>query len=103
MYTKSNSKLTNKVHDITRYIDKFDLGNSLLFRELPKLPFIGHLFIKYKRYDLISQEIYGSSKYSWMLMIYSGINEKDLKVNTYMKYPSLESIQDLILRLNEYK
>lgn len=103
MYTKDKQKLNSKAYSILRYFENYDLGNSLLFRELPKLDFIDKVLIRSKRYDLLAEEVYLDARYSWILMIYSGINEVDLIPGDYLPYPSLESVNNLILNLDAIK
>lgn len=101
MFTKSDTIINNRTYDILRYIDGLDITNSAFFRELPKINPIGSTLVKYKRYDLLAEEIYKDVRYSWLIMIYNGINEKDLNEESYINYPSLDDVNRLILRLED--
>jgi len=102
MYTKSKSKTLNKMSIITRYFDGVDITNSVLLKELPKLPSIDKVLVTSKRYDLLAQSLYNNPMYGWILQFYTGVLEEDLELGTYLTYPSLDSVTNLILTLDEY-
>lgn len=101
MYTKSPEKLTNKINRITRYFEGTDLSNSLLFRLISNLQTSGQILVTSKRYDLMAKELYYDASYYWVLQMYSGIREEDLIIGSYLNYPDLNDVIDLILNLDE--
>jgi len=101
MYTKPKNNLNNNMWDLTRYFEDTDIMNSLFLKELPKLPSYDSVLITSKRYDLLAESVYNNSKLSWILQFYSGILESDLILGHYLPYPSLNSVSDLIVSLNE--
>lgn len=104
MYSKNENKTVSKVYDITRYFEGVDLTNSALLSELPKLDADSEVEIFTDRYDLLAKKVYGDARYSWILLMYSGIPEKDLKeyLGDRLVYPSLSSVMNLIVNLDEY-
>lgn len=104
MFTKDKSTTNNRISDIRKYFECTDITNSGFFKSLPRLRSYNKVLVKYKRYDLLAEEVYGDPKYSWILQMYTGINENDLDPDSYIDYPSMDSIKDLIINLdNEYK
>ena len=101
MFTKINNKLANKISDITRYWEGTDIQNSLLLKKLPKLTSDDKVLVTSKRYDLLSEKVYGSPNFDWVLQFYSGIIESDLVIGSYLSYPSLTRVTNLILSLDE--
>lgn len=87
---------------ITRYWEGTDITNSVLLKELPNLQAVDKILITSKRYDLLAQQLYGNPLYGWILQFYSGILEEDLVLNSYLPYPSLDDVTNLILTLDEY-
>lgn len=102
MYTKPKKNLNNKMWDIARYFEGTDITNSVLLKELPKLPSYNSILITSKRYDLLAENLYGNPALSWILQFYSGILEEDLVLGRYLNYPSLNDVQNLITSLDEY-
>lgn len=104
MYNKNENKTVSKVYDITRYFEGVDLSNSALLSELPKLTADNEVEIFTDRYDLLAKKVYGDARYSWILLMYSGISEKNLKdyLGDRLLYPSLSSVMNLIINLDEY-
>jgi len=102
MFTKPKKNLNNKMWDITRYFEELDITNSVLLKELPKLPSYDQILITSKRYDLLAEQLYGDSKLSWVLQFYSGILEDDLVLGSYLSYPTLNDVSNLIVSLDEY-
>jgi hypothetical protein len=102
MFSKTPSKLANKVANLFRYIDGTDIYNAVLLRELPKLQSIGKLEVTSKRYDLLAKKAYDKPEYNWILALYNGILEQDLQIGSEINYPSLVSVVTLIQELDEY-
>ena len=104
MYTKSPSKLTNKIHILTRYIEGTDIMNSLLLQELPNLSSSGNLKVTATRFDLLAIRAYGEgyANYDWVLRFFSGLNEEDLRLGMEIPYPSLSDVEKLVLSLDSY-
>jgi hypothetical protein len=84
MYKRSKSILVGNSVDIGRYVENIDgipdLSNSTLLymldNETEREPY---KITKYEnRIDLISEDIYGDSKYSWILMYINRIGIGDL-------------------------
>lgn len=104
MFTKTHSKLANKIHIISRYFDGTDITNSILFKELPNIEAYGTLKVTTTRFDLLAAQksIYGDPMYGWILQIYNGLTEDDLKLGMEIPYPSLPDVKDLIMSLDEH-
>jgi len=101
MYTKPKNNLNNNMWDLTRYFEDTDIMDSLFLKELPKLPSYDSILITSKRYDLLAKSVYNNDKLGWILQFYSGILEDDLILGRYLPYPSLDSVSNLIVSLNE--
>lgn len=104
MFTKTSSKLANRINIISRYFDGTDVTNSVLFKELPNLEAHGEIEVTSCRFDLLAsqKEIYGDPMYGWVLQIYNGLTEDDLKLGMKIPYPSLDDVKELIMSLDEY-
>lgn len=102
MFTKKDKSISTKANFIGRYIDGIDITNSVLLKKLPELSSVDKVLVTAKRYDLLAKQVYGDPLWGWVLQFYSGIIESELVLGSYLKYPSLDSVKNLILSLNEY-
>lgn len=95
MYKPKN---VSERYSISEYIEDNDIFNSALVSQIIELePYKTYIINRYQyRIDLIAADIYGSPKYSQILLLYNGLQLSDLSIGTKLQYPKLSDIQDLI-------
>ena len=82
----------------------FDPTTSLFIEKVRALPVEGEYILdKWRadgRMDLISFDIYGTTRLWWVLLIYNGVYSfYDVKLNSRILYPSLNAVENVILSL----
>lgn len=80
----------------------FDPMTSNVLRELKNLPLGGRIRVEGKdnRPDLISFDVYGTTQYYWVIMVYNGLQSfTDVKHGMELTYPSLNSLDDYFFNL----
>ena len=80
MYTRSKKIIENKL-ELGNYIENYDLYNSLFLREIlnSSLPRVEYKINNYEyRPDLISLDFYGSTDYTAILIISTGVKVEEL-------------------------
>lgn len=94
--TKEYMKSNNTEVDI--FIQGQEYNNSELLYKLDKVTeYEVYTITKYEhRIDLISNDIYGDSKYSWILMYINRIGLDELVRGTNIKYIPLTSLNKII-------
>lgn len=92
----------NKISILPRYWEGTDLTNSVMLKELPNLPMHNRVLISAKRYDLLSETVYGDPKFEWILRFYNGILEENLELGSYLPYPSFDDVKNLIMSLDDF-
>ena len=97
---------SNERYDMGRFMsyesEGYDIVTSYFVKQVPLLPEGGRYVIigEEGRPDLLSWNIYGDVQYWWILMIYNGILDLcSLPSGLVIKYPSLNSIEELFLQL----
>lgn len=106
MYKRSSSYLISNDINPLRYIENtelagLDLANStLLYMIDNETEYEQYTVTRYeRRIDLIAQEVYGNTNYSWLLMYINRIDVNDIvrgvKLN-YIPYTRLEAILSMI-------
>lgn len=85
-------------------INFYDPTTSLLIEKIMLLPKSGEYILdKWRtdgRIDIISYDIYGTTRLWWVLLFYNGIYSfYDVKRGTTLSYPSMSSVENLILSL----
>jgi hypothetical protein len=88
---------------ISEYIKGNDIFGSQLLVDIDALPVEGYYTISQSEYriDLITSRIYGDSKYSQILLYYNRLTIDDLKRGTILKYPSLDSIEEMVRNISK--
>lgn len=112
MFDKSKGLTTSELDkfSISRFIEFdnsinfYDPTTSLLLEKIRLLPKAGEYILdKYRstgRIDVISFDIYGTSKLWWVILFYNGIfSFYDVVVNTKLSYPSKSAVENLILSM----
>ncbi len=112
MFDKSKGTTTSELDkfSISRFIEFnnninfYDPTTSILIEKIKLLPKSGEYILdKYRstgRIDLISYEIYGTTKLWWVILFYNNIYSfYDVVVNTKLEYPSQSSVENLILSM----
>lgn len=97
--------------DLAKFMDYTDDGifdplNSYMLLQIPNLSCIGQYIIRKeeKRPDLLSYNLYGDTQYWWVLMWYNHIMKpQDLTVGLTIKYPSLNSLEQLYTNASLYE
>lgn len=95
--------------------DRFDLSKFMLYDEdvyevvtsnalatIPQLPVGGQFTVNgmERRPDLVSYEIYGSTQYYWVIMVYNGLQSFNEIVHAQeLRYPSLATLEDFFFNL----
>ena len=85
-----------------RFTDNFDPITSTMINEVQSLEQEGSLLVRGEesRPDLISYEVYGTTQYWWLLLLYNQISyTENFKSGDVIKYPSLDSIEELYFSL----
>lgn len=105
MYTRSKEFTKSNATDLTRFVETIgissDYANSTLMKYLDESEDLEQYTItKYEgRVDLISEDIYGDTKYSWILMYINRMNIDEFirgKVINYIPIAYLEDIFDKV-------
>ena len=99
-----NLKNTSRfsISKFLEFTDNFDPINSNFLLELSKLKSGGNYTVKGEdaRPDLISNEIYGSTEYWWIIMYYNGlVRVDDLKNGSVLAFPKIDDLDELYLTL----
>jgi hypothetical protein len=84
------------------FSDNFDPITSDFLQSLSALDLGGLYTIRGEdaRPDVISDEIYGSTQYWWIIMFYNGVTRGDYLVNGMeLKYPKIGDLEDLYFTL----
>jgi hypothetical protein len=110
MFYINNELETTERYDAIKFFnfdeDNIESLDSYFNLMIPKLSEIGSLTITNEegRPDLISYKLYNSTQYWWIILIYNHILDiQELKTGYTIKYPSLNSIENLYTQasLNE--
>jgi len=84
------------------YTDNFDPLTSAMLNEVRDMKTVGKFSVQAfaGRPDLISNEIYGSIQYWYLLMEYNNIETvEDLTAEVTLNYPSAEALEDAYFKL----
>jgi hypothetical protein len=86
--------------------DNLDPLTSFYAENIKRLPYVGEYTVikEVKRPDLLSYNIYGSTQYWWILLLYndlSGVN--DLVAGAQIRYPSHSTIEELYVLCSTIK
>ena len=101
MYRRSKKIIENKI-ELGNYIEGFDLYNSLFLRELlnPSLPRIEYKIVNYElRPDLIALDFYGSTDYTAILIISTGVKVEELRKGKTLYLLGKDIIDSIINRM----
>lgn len=100
MFYLNNDLDTQTRYDIIKFIeinkDNLDPLTSYFFYQLRNMPYVEELTIisEDKRPDLLSYNLYGTTQYWWILMLYNNIlSVNDLVPGIKIKKPSLSTIE----------
>lgn len=106
MFYIDNSLATPTRYDMSKFIsfsgDCFEPLNSYFLEALVRIPYSGVITVttQERRPDLLSYDIYGSTQYWWILMMYNGISSiNDIKTGNSLNFPSLENLENLYFSL----
>lgn len=83
--------------------DNFCILDSYLCTQLKKLPYAGAVAVttQENRPDLLSYDIYGSTQYWWILMLYNDyLSPTELTSGALVKYPSLNDLENIYFTLS---
>lgn len=83
-----------------------DVSSSNLVRQLhSELTYSGSLVIARSecRPDMLSQKLYGTWEYDYILMLYNGLRSHEFTKGTKIKYPTLASINKLVANYGQFK
>ena len=98
MYTRSKKIIGNKT-ELGNYIEGFDVYNSLFLRELlnPSLTREEYKINNYElRPDLIAQEFYGSTDYTAILIIQTGVKLEELRKGKILRLLPKNIVDEII-------
>ena len=82
--------------------DMYDVLNSYFVERIKGLSVAGEYVVVSEegRPDLLSYNLYGSTQYWWVLLIYNDlINPEDLKSGMTVRYFSVDDLEELFFRL----
>ena len=106
MYFINLDRETDQRYNMAKFLkwDEFrhDVLNSEFVKELRKLPHHGKWKVKQaERPTLIAFELYGKIDLWWIIMMYNDlIHINDIQLGMTLRYPSLNSVENLYLSLN---
>lgn len=95
-------------YDMSRFMEHvdeaetFDIMGSFFIKEVLKLPVFGEYLVTKEEHrpDLISHEVYGSTQYWWVILLYNRIwFFQEIILGMSLAYPSLQNIENLFFRL----
>lgn len=101
MYTRTKEYIKSDDVDIIRYVENInsipDLANSTLLSRLDDCDELKDYEItKYEgRIDLISEDIYGDHKYSWILLYINRVGVGDLVRGRILKYIPIKYLKGI--------
>jgi len=102
-----NSELETNRFDLARFCEfkegVFDDLDSYFLDALLKLPLAGAYAIEGEavRPDALSVNLYGSTQYWWILLVYNGmVSHEELTIGKTIFYPSLDQLETLYFELN---
>jgi len=101
MFTKKKKIISNR-QEIGNYIEGFDVYNSLFLKNLldPILYREEYTIVNYEyRPDQIAQDFYGSTDYTAILIIQTGIKARDMKKGTKLYLLPKETVDRIINEL----
>lgn len=106
MYFIDDKTEYNLRYDPAKFIEfideAYDILNSYLFREINNLPVNGFVEVQGEegRPDLLSYNIYKSTEYWFILLLYNNkVDVSDIKTGDKIYYPSIDSLNDLYFNL----
>lgn len=99
---KSNSKITSGIEELSNYLEEYDIYNSKLLSLINdpgnyKEPYEIKVF-KF-RPDLIAEDFYGSTRYSAMVMLQSGLGLSELVPGNTLWLMPKETLDGLLRKL----
>lgn len=92
-------------YDFAKFLDfsdNFDPLTASFLRRLKDISYTGEFVVQSEeaRPDIISNKIYGSTQYWWILLFYNDIiSFEDLANGVVIKYPDLADVEDLFFSL----
>lgn len=102
MYNKEKNHLKSDTIEIDAFIERGDIFNSKFLYILKYLPSQGDYLVNLNRYriDLISDDIYGDSSFSELILLYNGVTISQLEPGLILKSPKLSDVNNLISKLS---
>lgn len=107
MYYINNKMSSINRYDMSKFLefdtDSYCILDSFLCSQIKNLPYSGALAVttQVNRPDLVSYDIYGHTQYWWLIMLYNDYTSPtDLTSGALVKYPSLNSIENLYFTLS---
>jgi hypothetical protein len=83
-------------------VDVFDPVTANIFADIKDLPAGGQYTVqgKDRRPDLISFDIYGTTQYYWVIMVYNELQSfNDVVHSQELRFPSLSTLEDYFFNL----
>jgi hypothetical protein len=98
MYKTTTSYVNSQSTDITSYIDGNDHFNSELLYKIDKCKNLKNYKVtKFeKRVDLISNDIYNTEEYQWLILYLNKISIDEIVRGVILKYIPLDSLKSII-------
>jgi hypothetical protein len=106
MYFFDTTFSSEERYDVGRFMEYanngYDILTSFFVSRIKDLPIYGTYRIRgeERKPMLLSHQIYGDIQYWWILMMYNGLLDIcALTAGLLLKYPSIDSIEDLFYQL----
>lgn len=107
MYYINNELASETRYDMSKFMEYVDgcycILDSYLCSQVKNIPYSGVLTVTSQagRPDLVSYDIYGSTQYWWVIMLYNDISSpQDLVVGMPISFPSISSLENLYFTLS---
>ena len=103
MYSPERKITGSNLYNLKNYIEGDDIYNSKFLYLFHNLPAKGIYTINRFEYriDLISQDMYGSTDYSDLILFYNNVSTDDLTIGKFLSKFDLADLDRLILTLDD--
>lgn len=93
-------KVSNNIRDINYHFPDGILSESKFSRSLRDLN-LSYKFIVIQKYehrpDLISEKIYKTQEYDWLILFITGLTKEELILGTELNLPTLSELSKLLM------